>query len=362
MDERPPVDLAVLEMLPIGVFAASRDWKIFLWNRTLALWTGIEPAEALGRDLRAVLPRLDDRRHLSRLEALMEGGPPVVFSYQLHADLFPDSGGRGPRRARYCAASALPGAAGILFSVEDRTEVAALVRDAGFEISRRRAVEEELRSALAAKEMLIREASHRVKNSLAIIVSLINLESEKAGSDSARGFLLDLESRVSSIGLIHELLYKGDIGSAVRLDEYLGKLCTSVVETLSPKDAEVKLVLKTESAFLSVDDTLHLGMMAAELVTNSLKYARSSDGSLTIRITLRREEGEGLLELLVEDEGPGFPEGRIPRSSSLGWSLIEIFASELGGTAQILPGPGARVALRFPERKAPGLDKMMNQG
>ncbi|MEI6877216.1 MAG: histidine kinase dimerization/phosphoacceptor domain -containing protein, partial [Spirochaetota bacterium] len=203
MAETRTLDLGILEMLPVGLFAVDRDWRITLWNRSLADWTGIAASSALGRGLSSVLPRMGERLYMSRLESVMAGGPPVVFSYQIHVDLFPVANDHGLRRSRYCTASALPDARGVLFTVEDRTEVAALVREARAEVRRRREVEEALRAALVTKAMLVREASHRVKNNLGMIVSLIGLEAERAGSEAARGFLVDLETRIDSISLIH---------------------------------------------------------------------------------------------------------------------------------------------------------------
>jgi two-component sensor histidine kinase len=348
MAEPPPLVPAILERLPVGVFVVDASWTILVWNRTLAEWTGLAAKEALGRDARQVLPKLAEPRNYSRLEPLLEGGPPVVFSYQLHADLLPDAHGRGPRRARYCTASSLPGG-GLLFAVEDRTEVAALVRNARAEVERRRAAEEGLRSALEAKEMLVREASHRVKNNLAMIVSLINLEEDKAGSEAARGFMADLESRIRSIAVIHELLYKGDLGAEVELGEYLSTLGHTMVDTLTAEGGRVRLEFALEGARLDLDATLYVGMMVAELLTNSLKYAREPDRDLVITVGLRHDPAEGVLEVLVTDDGPGFPGDQLPSGASLGWNLVHLLSAELGGAALILPGPGARVAIRIPE-------------
>ncbi len=344
----------ILERLPVGIFTVDRDWIIRLWNRTMADWTGIQPEAALGRALGAVLPHFSERRYLSRLEDLMEGGPPVVFSYQLHGELFPDRGGRGPRRVRYCTASSLP-QAGILFAVEDRTEVVALVREARAEVSRRLAVEEELRSALAAKEMLIREASHRVKNNLAMVVSLINLDSDKSQDPGVQASLADLASRIDTIALIHELLYKGEIGAQVGLDAYLEKLCATIVEAFSGEGLEVGLRTRLEPAFLDLDSTLYVGMITSELLTNCLKYGRQPGRALSLEVSLQRKADEACLELLVADNGPGFPGEELPSSGSLGWSLVTMLVGELGGRIEVLPGPGAATRIHLPERRKEAL-------
>jgi two-component sensor histidine kinase len=90
-------------------------------------------------------------------------------------------------------------------------------------------------------------------------------------------------------------------------------------------------------------------MMVAELVTNSLKYGRVPGRELVIAVTLRHDIAADSLEVLVADDGPGFPGGSLPTGDSLGWNLVHLLSAELGGVAVVVPGPGARVAIRIPE-------------
>ena len=85
----PPAWAEILERLPIGVFTIDRAWRIGSWNGRMSNWTGIEAKRAVGRPLGEVLPRLAEAHNQTRLEPVMAGGPPVVFSWQLHHDLYP---------------------------------------------------------------------------------------------------------------------------------------------------------------------------------------------------------------------------------------------------------------------------------
>lgn len=352
MPEPSPLDPSILDRLPVGIFVAGTDWRITLWNRTLSSWTSIAAAEALGRDARTVLPRLADPRYLSRLEGLMEGGPPVVFSYQLHGDLFPDARGGAMKRVRYTTASSMAGGAGILFTIEDRTEVASLLHEARVEISRRLAVEEELRSTIAAKEMLLRETSHRVKNNLAMIVSLIDLDAQGMDDETMRARLIDLESRIESIALIHDLLYKSEFGTEIRLDEYLRKLCAKILSAFSVSPGEMALEFETEEVQIDVDSTLYVGIIAAELVTNALKYARVPGRACRLFVRLASAGPEGGIELLVADDGPGIAPGSHPAAFSLGFGMIKMLCQSLKGTMELLAGPGARILVRIPPKRS----------
>jgi two-component sensor histidine kinase len=302
----------------------------------------------VGQILHRLLPRFEEDSIRARLDFLMQGGPPVVFSYQLHEDLFPHRGDDRIQRVRYCTASSIPGG-GIIFSIEDRTEVAALVREAHEEILRRRKAEEELRAALAAREMTIREASHRVRNNLTMVASLIELETLRAETDAMKGFLLDLQTRVGSIGLIHELLYRGEPGKDLRLDEYLERLCSTINDAFPLGPGRAGFVYELQEISYAVDASVYLGMMVAELLTNALKYAQLPGRKLAIEVRLCAV-GDGRLELSVGDNGPGIPGGRIESSNSLGWELLESLTKTLGGSIRIGQGPGALVVISIPEK------------
>ena len=170
-------EFSLLDQIPLGAFAVSPDYAVLYWNLCMEGWTDIPASEAVGVDLRELFPALREPSVSRRLETVLRGGPPVVFSYQLHGNFFPRRQPTTLQRVRQTMASFLPSMGGILFTVEDRTDIAAKSREAGRELARRVAVEKELRETVAEKEMLMRELKHRVKNNLAMVQSLIGLES-----------------------------------------------------------------------------------------------------------------------------------------------------------------------------------------
>lgn len=336
---------SLLDRLPLGLLTVGRDWRIGLWNARLEAWTGLPAAEAAGRRLEELLPSFAEPHNLSRLELVMEGGPPAVFSWQLHPDLFPFAPPqtRG-RAARYTVASCLP-EGGILLSVEDRTEIALLLREARVEVGRRREAEKALQAALEAKELVVREANHRIKNNLTMVASLISLEEERASEGPSRRSLADLEARIRSIGLLHELLYSKPSEEEPRLDEYLSRLCESILRSYGGEEALARLRLSLEPHRLRAAAAIKVGLILVELLTNALKYAGREGRPPSLEVELR-EAGEGRLELLVADDGPGLPE-TYDAGDSLGFTLMESFAEELGGGLSLRPGPGARFVLDF---------------
>ncbi|HUX37806.1 MAG TPA: histidine kinase dimerization/phosphoacceptor domain -containing protein [Rectinemataceae bacterium] len=346
-DKSPLLITDILERLPVGVFAVDAEWRIGYWNSRMARWTGIEAVDAGARPLGEILPKFIEPHNLSRLELVMKGGPPVVFSWQLHHDLYPVATRSQHRStARYTVASKLPGTGGILFSVEDYTEISRLLLEARSEVVRRRAAEAALQKALAVKDAIVRESNHRIKNNLALVASLASIEEERAPNEAAGRFLAELGSRVRSIALLHELLYSRPIEEEPRLDEYLSRLSGTIATSYLGDEGPSRLSLQLEALSLPASLAIKVGLTLVELLTNAFKYAGSPEAPPSVAVSLSRS-GDDMV-LLVSDDGPGFPPGWRERRDSLGLVLIESFAADLGGSVEFLGGSGGRVRVRFP--------------
>lgn len=189
---------------------------------------------------------------------------------------------------------------------------AAVERDARrAELAQVAAAQEKL---LQDKDLLMQEVHHRVRNSLQLVHTLLLLQARSGGAD-ARGALQAAAQRVMTIAAVHERLYRG--GSVTEADaaEYLGGLVDDLRRSLvEPAGRGVEL--RAEPMRLSADQLTPLGLVAAELVTNALKYGRGH-----IRLAVRR--GAGGIEVSAKDDGPGLPPGFDPaRGQGLGMRLI----------------------------------------
>ena len=343
-----PACADIIARLPIGVFTVDSNWRIDFWNARLVDWTGIGADWASGHPIGEILPRLAERQNFSRLETVMAGGPPVVLSWQLHRDLYPRNGG-GLRKpgAWYTVASALPNRNGILFSVEDYTEISELLHGTKVELTRRREAELALQRALIAKEAILRESNHRIKNNLTMVASLVSLEEDRAPDEASRHFLIDLGSRIRSIGLLHELLYSHPSEDDPRVDEYLSRLSSTIARSYFGDLGLSRLSLELAALRLPASQAIKVGLILAELLTNAFKYGGSPAAPPAVLVRLAAIDG-GICELHVADDGPGFAPGWREGRNSLGLLLVESFAEELGGTLEFSEGPGGRIRLRFP--------------
>ena len=213
------------------------------------------------------------------------------------------------------------------------------------DVTRLKEIEKSLVRTLKEKDILIREIHHRVKNNLAMIASLINLQLGKVEDSASKDGFKSLRKRIQSIYLVHERLYKS--GDFVRLDirTYLADLVQNIKESFD--FGECSIVCDIEEIHLDIDTMIPLGLIVNELVNNSLKHGFPETRNGYIRISARNE-GTGVL-LIVEDNGKGLPKGfTIDGAMSLGLLLVRSLTEQINGTLAIEEGESLRFLIRFP--------------
>lgn len=199
---------------------------------------------------------------------------------------------------------------------------------------------------LIQKEMLIKEIHHRVKNSLQIVSSLLSLHSNRSSSAEVKQVFHMMQNRVGAISLVHEKLYGKLATDSLDLGNYLEDLVRLLVHGKERNGSKIQLEIHTESIKAAVDICIDAGLIVTELVSNALKYAILPRSAGLLRLILKKE-GDAIC-LLLEDDGPGFPDGFLPEGgSSLGFRLINNILRRSRGTLELLEGKGARVKVCF---------------
>ena len=194
------------------------------------------------------------------------------------------------------------------------SELNKTIEQLNLEIEQRTIAEEEANKSLVIKEILLREITHRVKNNMQIISSIVNLQkSVLDGND--RNFLDQLALRIQAMALIHEALYKTDEFDRVTFKPYVRELVGYVSDSINTPNISIRSDI--ENCSLPLDTATCLGMIIMELITNSLKHAFKNRAAGEINIKLGRSNGD--LFLTVADNGVGFgSDMNILNSTSLG--------------------------------------------
>ncbi|MFZ2031597.1 MAG: sensor histidine kinase [Vitreimonas sp.] len=171
---------------------------------------------------------------------------------------------------------------------------------------------------LQQRDLLFRELDHRVKNTFALIASMVDLQRRRATEPAAQEALTQVSTRLLSIAAAHRELYRGDDVSKIDLVVYLTDLCKNLSTALFT-DASSKLVTDLEGRVrVARDRAVALGLILNELVTNAAKYARGQEATV-VTVKLRRSGPTWVLS--VADNGPGLPDNPSP-SSGMGQGLI----------------------------------------
>lgn len=195
----------------------------------------------------------------------------------------------------------------------------------GMAIERQR-YERRLTAALDRHQILLKEMSHRVKNSLQIVSSMLYLQANAADDDVAQQ-LAEASNRVSAVGRAYErLAYDGDV-ETIDLGAYLRAVCTDAIGTSS----NCKLHFEgAPGVTLYADRAISVALIVNELVTNSVKYAFSNGHEGHLYVGLVRESANTAL-VSVRDNGIGFPpDSNLGKSKGLGMRIITALAEQLG--------------------------------
>ncbi len=218
------------------------------------------------------------------------------------------------------------------------------------DLSERVRADNKLKSSLEEKEILLREIHHRVKNNLQTIMSLLDLQAEYVEDSKILEIFKSSQSRIRSMALIHEWLYKSEDLSKIRADEYLNNLIDYLGSTYQTDESEVNINTEVTDFLLNLDVAIPCGLIINELVSNSMKHAfNNSKKNKEIRILLQEKDYEQLI-LAVTDNGVGFPEiVNIDSLDTLGLQLVSMLVKQLGGTYSIYSERGTKVEIVFPK-------------
>ena len=211
------------------------------------------------------------------------------------------------------------------------------------------AANEQLRTNLDEKEVLLREVHHRVKNNLQIVSSLVSLQGARAQSDEAKRELGALAGRIRSLSLIHDHLYHGENVARIELGAYVGDLCRRIRDVFAEPEPRIALSHAMPEIVIPIDLAINIGLVVNELVTNSFKHAFPDGRTGAIRVKGRLEGNR--LHMSVCDDGIGCDPPAAGRTRrSLGTTLVETMVSRLHGTVRVecSDGTKTRIELELP--------------
>lgn len=200
---------------------------------------------------------------------------------------------------------------------------------------------------IAHKDLLMREVHHRVQNSLQLVNSMLYLQERASGNDEVRAQFELARQRLTAVATVHRRLWRTDKVGDVRLDTFLAELVDELASIWDPRWREA-ITQDVVPVTMSTDQSILLGLVVTELLTNAVKYAYSGrPGPVLIEAT---QGNDSRLRLVVADRGTGLTSDE-PRQS-FGSHLVETLVGQLSGTLERADNdPGLRLILTFPLEK-----------
>lgn len=205
---------------------------------------------------------------------------------------------------------------------------------------------------LEERGLLLHETHHRVKNNLQMISSLLNLQSKYVEDKKAFEVLQNGRNRVESMAILHKNLYTGDKLDMITLQVYFKDLVSSVLNSCSKVENEINVTINANAIFMNIEQVVPIGLIANELITNSLKHAFSKKAIQKPEISIVMTQTKSEYILTIKDNGIGIKNNFLQeKSESFGHRLINSLTKKLKATTQINVKNGTSVTITIPKKE-----------
>jgi PAS domain S-box-containing protein len=355
--------LNLIQAIPDIVYTLDGKGRFLYLNEAIRN-LGYEPAALIGKHFSEIVhpedvprvSRIDALRSLSGIATGAEGAPKLF-----------DERRSGKRMTRNLELRLRPGDLAEEYHVGSLTsygEVScsgyALPEFEGHELGTlgiirdvtiRKEHEQALEASLAAREVLLREIHHRVKNNLQVVSSLLNIQETAIVDAAARKVFIECQTQIQTMSMVHEVLYRSASLEGVEMQSYFERLIEYLSNVYEGGPRGITCEVKSQGVELNLDDAIPIALVVNELVSNCMKHAFPGGRAGRILVSMREIEpavdpdspGAWLLE--VEDDGVGMgpTETQVPDAGmgpGIGTELVQALAAQVRGSVAHSSGDG----------------------
>jgi two-component sensor histidine kinase len=195
------------------------------------------------------------------------------------------------------------------------------------------------------KEILLGEVHHRVKNNFQLIIAFIRLQQKYSHQSNINEFINQLELKMNSMSMVHEMLYK-DLN--IELGSYLKEIGNYIIEAIENNNTEVTYSVSGSAIELSLDQAIPLGLVVNEIITNSIKHVDSE----TLAISVQISDNDQFFKVVISDNGPGIQkEIELNESNSFGMKVISLLMNQMNASVHWNSLQGTECQLTIPKKK-----------
>lgn len=175
---------------------------------------------------------------------------------------------------------------------------------------------------------------------------MLSLQTQYISDDRVQKVIDDCKSRITSMSLIHESLYKKTDGIEAPFSEYIKTLLPQLIQTYKIDQVKIKTKMVLEEIHLDLDESIPCGLLINEIVSNALKHAftKGENGQIDIKLSKK----EGFIRLQISDNGVGFKdETDIKNQESFGFLLIETLVKQLEADMECVNENGIKYDIKW---------------
>jgi two-component sensor histidine kinase len=200
---------------------------------------------------------------------------------------------------------------------------------------------------IGQKNVMAEELQHRVRNNLQLVYGMLNKQLGDSTDKASQQGIKAIAGRVLTLAQVYEHLLGSEMTRTIDFGKYVTSLCLSLEEIQSMPDRSIMLVCNSDSIILDLNVVTVLGLVVAELVTNSYEHAfpGKKSGTITVSVTNSASVG-GMATLTISDDGTGFK--AISESKRHGVGLVRRLMEQVNGTMACASDHGTLWTLDFP--------------
>jgi len=213
------------------------------------------------------------------------------------------------------------------------------------DIAQYKNAQKKIADLLKEKELILKEVHHRIKNNLNTVMSILSIHSNHVKIPEVTAALQDAKSRVNTMLVVYNKLYKSDNLLHISLKEYLSPLIDEIID-LFPDLKHITLKTSLDNIPVNVKLLPTIGIIINELLTNIAKYAfiGKTNGEIFISASVK----ESHIKLVVKDNGVGIEDiMKLQTSKGLGLQLVNLLTDQLNGKLTIDGKNGTTFMLEF---------------
>ena len=216
------------------------------------------------------------------------------------------------------------------------------------DITEQKLKEEQIKSSLIEKDILLKEIHHRVKNNMQIVSSLLSLQAGFLNDNKLKEVFNESRNRIKALALIHEYLYKSKELKKIDFANYINDLVQNLFLSYRVNLNKLKLMMSLDDIDFDIDTSINLGIIINELVSNSIKHAFNSETNSENLIKIVLKEENNIIKMIISDNGKGFDYKRnFNEPDSLGLQLVRTLVDQLEGFLNIKSDNGLEYQIIF---------------